>query len=120
MNPEEIRNLCLSFPGTSEEFPFDENVLVYKVHGKIFLLTDVRYFKSLNLKCDPELALELREKHTAVKPGFHMNKKHWNTIEVPGDYSRRDLTEWINHSYHQVIKGLPARLRNQVDKTSEI
>jgi predicted DNA-binding protein (MmcQ/YjbR family) len=76
MNPEEIRDLCLSLPGTTEDFPFDREVLAFKVMGKIFLLTNISNFRSINLKCDPEKAMELRERHSAVQPGYHMNKKH--------------------------------------------
>jgi len=114
MNPEEIRQLCLSLPGTTEEFPFDEHVLAFKVLGKIFLLTDIREFSSVNLKCEPERAIELRERHEAVKPGYHMNKKHWNTVEIPGDYSKQDLREWIENSYRLVLLSLPLRLQNQL------
>ena len=119
MNPEEIRLFCLGLPGTTEEFPFDEDTLAFKVMGKIFLLTDIREFKSVNLKCDPEQAVELREKYEAVKPGFHMNKKHWNTVEIPGDYSRKDLSDWILHSYQMVIKGLTAQQRKELSQLSE-
>ena len=119
MNPEEIRNLCLALPGTTEEFPFDEHVLAFKVMGKIFLLTDIRNFSSLNLKCDPEKAIELRERHTAVRPGHHMNKKHWNTVEIPGDYSRKELEDWIRHSYQMVLQGLPAGIRQQLNQNTK-
>jgi predicted DNA-binding protein (MmcQ/YjbR family) len=118
MNPEEIRLLCLGLPGTSEEFPFDEDTLAFKVMGKIFLLTDIRDFKSINLKCEPEKALGLRERYAAVKPGFHMNKKHWNTVEIPGDYTRNELSEWIQHSYQMVIKGLSAQQKKELSQLS--
>ena len=118
MNPEEIRLLCLGLPGTSEEFPFDEDTLAFKVMGKIFLLTDIRDFKSINLKCEPEKAIYLREKYAAVTPGFHMNKKHWNTVEIPGDYTRNELSEWIQHSYQMVIKGLTAQQRKELSQLS--
>jgi predicted DNA-binding protein (MmcQ/YjbR family) len=118
MNPEEIRDFCLSLPGTTEEFPFDEHVLAFKVLGKIYLLTDIREFSSVNLKCDPEKAMELREKHDSVKPGYHMNKKHWNTVEIPGDYSKRELKEWIEDSYRLVLQSLPIRHRNQLTQES--
>lgn len=114
MNLEEIRNYCLSKPGSSEEFPFDENTLAFKVGGKIFLLTDIRHTTGINLKCDPEMAIELRERHNAVKLGYHMNKKHWNTIEIPGDYKQKELFEWIDNSYNLVVNSLPAKIKNQI------
>lgn len=118
MNPEEIRFLCLSLPGSSEDFPFDENTLAFKVAGKIFLLTDVRDFASLNLKCEPEKAAELRERYQSVRPGYHMNKKHWNTIEIPGDYRASDLQDWIRHSYDMVVQTLPAGKRSHLTTLS--
>lgn len=86
MNIEEFRNYCLSFPGVTEEFPFDEKTLVFKVMGKLFALTDVDDFTSINLKCDPVRAMELREMHEEVQPGYHMNKKHCATGIPVGEY----------------------------------
>ncbi|RLD49686.1 MAG: MmcQ/YjbR family DNA-binding protein, partial [Bacteroidetes bacterium] len=80
MNIEELRNYCLSKPGVTEGFPFDETTLVFKVMDKMFALTDTHSEFSINLKCDPQKAIELREHYPTVKPGYHMNKKHWNTI----------------------------------------
>lgn len=104
MNIEELREFCLSFPGTSEAFPFDETTLVFKVKEKMFALTDLEGPLSVNLKCDPELALELRERYTAVRSGYHMNKKHWNTVDVDGSVSDALLKEWIEMSYNLVSK----------------
>lgn len=103
MNIETIREYCLSRPGVEETLPFGPDTLVYKVNGKIFLLLgldgeDLRF----NVKCDPEKALELREEYSCVLPGFHMNKKHWNTIVVDGSVSLKILKEWIGHSYDLV------------------
>lgn len=99
MNIEELREYCLSLPGVSEHFPFDETTLVFKVNGKMFALTDLEGPLSVNLKCDPELAVELRERYPSVKPGYHMNKAHWNTVEIDGTVSDKLIIEWIDHSY---------------------
>lgn len=104
MNIEELREFCLSLPEASEDFPFDETTLVFKVKGKMFALTDLVGPLSVNVKCDPELALELREQYHAVKPGYHMNKKHWNTVEIDGSVSDALLREWITMSYTLVRK----------------
>lgn len=104
MNIEELREFCLSLPEASEDFPFDETTLVFKVKGKMFALTDLVGSLSVNVKCDPELALELREQYPAVKPGYHMNKKHWNTVEIDGSVSDALLREWITMSYTLVRK----------------
>lgn len=103
MHIETLREYCLSKPGAEETLPFGPDVLVFKVNNKAFLLLpldteDLRF----NVKCDPELALELREQHTSVLPGFHMNKKHWNTILVDGTIPSKRIKEWIDHSYDLV------------------
>lgn len=100
MNIETLRDYCLSKPGTEETLPFGPDTLVYKVGGKVFLLVgldaeDLRF----NVKCDPDKAIELRDEYPCVLPGFHMNKKHWNTIVVDGSVSNALLKEWIDHSY---------------------
>jgi predicted DNA-binding protein (MmcQ/YjbR family) len=103
MNIESLRDYCLSKPGTEEALPFGPDNLVYKVNGKIFLITGLDQEQlGFNVKCDPELAIELREKYPCVIPGYHMNKKHWNTIVVDGSVSVKQLKEWINHSYELV------------------
>jgi predicted DNA-binding protein (MmcQ/YjbR family) len=104
MNIEDLREYCLSLPGVSEHFPFDETTLVFKVNGKMFALTDLEGPLSINLKCDPELALELREQYPSVKPGYHMNKVHWNTVEIDGSISDSLITGWIDHSYSLIAK----------------
>lgn len=111
MNIEEYRTYCLSKPGTTEHLPFDEVTLVFKVCGKMFALTNIETFASVNLKCDPELAIELREQYAGVVPGFHMNKKHWNTIYTDQDILDQKMYEWIDHSYNLVVAGLPKRLK---------
>jgi predicted DNA-binding protein (MmcQ/YjbR family) len=103
MNIESLREYCLSKPGAEETLPFGPDTLVYKVGGKAFLLTglDSEEFR-FNVKCDPDKALELREEFSCVLPGWHMNKKHWNTIVVDGSVSSKQLKEWIDHSYELV------------------
>lgn len=116
MNIEEFRNYCLSFPGVTEDFPFDENTLVFKVMGKLFALTDVDDFTSINLKCDPIRAVELREMHDEVQPGYHMNKKHWITVQSNGTLSDEFLKELIIHSYELVVTKLPKKIREELDR----
>ena len=105
MNIEEYRTYCLSKKGVTEGFPFGGETLVFKVMGKMFALTDVDGFESVNLKCDPERALELRSSYEAVNPGYHMNKKHWNSIYIKGnDINNNLIKEWILDSYNLVSK----------------
>ncbi|MCX2745775.1 MmcQ/YjbR family DNA-binding protein [Mangrovivirga sp. M17] len=111
MNIEDFRAYCLSLPYTSEDMPFGEDVLTFRVHGKIFALTGITEFKSINLKCDPERALELRERFDFVKPGYHMNKKHWNTVELSPGCSDSFLKDLVKHSYDCVHKTLPKKLK---------
>jgi predicted DNA-binding protein (MmcQ/YjbR family) len=107
MNIESIREYCLSKPEVTESFPFGEDTLVFKVLGKIFALMNLNSELSVNLKCDPEKAIELREEYSSVLPGYHMNKRYWNTVMVKGSVSDRLLKEWIDHSYEEVVKSLP-------------
>ena len=105
MNIETIREYCLSKDNVEEDLPFGPDVLVYKVAGKIFLLVSLDEDPlQFNVKCDPELALELREEYSCVIPGYHMNKKHWNTIIVDGTVPSKKLKEWVDHSYELVNK----------------
>ena len=107
MNIEQIREYCLNKKGVTEEFPFNEETLVFKVMGKIFLLSSLDEIPlQINLKCDPELAIELREKYETVQPGYHMNKKHWNTIIIDGSVPDKKILEWIDHSFSLVFAGL--------------
>jgi predicted DNA-binding protein (MmcQ/YjbR family) len=106
MNIEELRTFCLSLKGTTEDLPFGDNTLVFKVLGKMFLLTDIDSFESINVKCEPERAIELREKYSSVKAGYHMNKKHWNTIDVNSELTDAELKQWILHSYDLVASKL--------------
>jgi len=106
MNIEQLREYCLSFPDVTEHFPFDETTLVFKVNGKMFALTDLEGPLSVNLKCNPEKAMELREQYPAVTPGYHMNKVHWNTVEIDGSISDKLIIEWIDHSYRLIAKNV--------------
>jgi len=104
MNIESLREYCLSKPGVEETLPFGPDTLVFKVDGKVFLLVGLDEERlRFNVKCDPDKAVELREEYPCVQPGYHMNKKHWNTIIVDGSVSSRKLKEWIDWSYELVI-----------------
>lgn len=107
MNPESLRDYCLALPGVTEELPFGPDTLVFKVMGKVFLLTplDGIHF-SMNIKCDPEKAEDLRARYSDVRPGFHMNKKHWNTVHINGSIPGKSLFEWVKDSYDLVVKSL--------------
>jgi predicted DNA-binding protein (MmcQ/YjbR family) len=111
LNAEELRDYCLQKPGTTEGFPFGEETLVFKVAEKIFLLIGLTEGNRFNVKCDPELAVELRERHSEVIPGYHMNKKMWNTVYMNGSLTRKQLCKMIDHSYEQVVKSLPKKLQ---------
>lgn len=111
MDIESFRQHCLSFSDVTEEFPFGPETLVFKVKGKMFALTDVDLFESINLKAEPDEAIELRERYPAVHPGYHMNKKHWNTIIMDNSIPDRLIKEWINTSYNLVRASLPKSQR---------
>ncbi|MDR6561822.1 MULTISPECIES: MmcQ/YjbR family DNA-binding protein [unclassified Arcicella] len=111
MNIEEFRDFCLSMKGVTEELPFGPDTLVYKVMGKMFALTglDTEIF-TVNLKCDPDRAIQLREEFHYITPGYHMNKKHWNTVN--GDNaSTTQLKELTEHSYQLVVSSLPKKVQ---------
>ena len=110
MDIEQIRDFCLSKPLTEEGLPFGPNVLVFKVKGKIFLLASLDTPQlQFNVKCNPDLAEELREQYSCVIPGFHMNKKHWNTIIPDGSVSTAQLKEWIDDSYDLIFKSVKTK-----------
>lgn len=112
MNIENLRDYCLSLPGTTEGFPFGEQTLVFKVKEKVFLLTQMDTVKvQFNVKCDPVEAQELREQYDCVLPGYHMNKKHWNTVKADGSVSDDTLKSWARDSYDLVAASLPAKVR---------
>jgi predicted DNA-binding protein (MmcQ/YjbR family) len=110
---DDVRTHCIQKAGVTEGFPFDQNTLVFKVFGKMFALMDVDVFDSLNLKCDPEKAIELRETFQGIQPGYHMSKKHWNTVLLNNDVSNQLLLELIDHSYELVYASLPKKVRNE-------
>lgn len=114
MNAEQIREYCLSKPHVTESFPFDEVTLVFKVAGKMFALVSLDGDLSINLKCDPELAISLREHHSAVIPGYHMSKKHWNTVMMDGSINEKLIKDWINHSYDLIVSSLPKKHRSEL------
>ncbi|NLR94239.1 MmcQ/YjbR family DNA-binding protein [Flammeovirga agarivorans] len=112
MNIEDFRNYCLNKKGVTEGFLFDETTLVFKVGEKVFTITNIEMFESINVKCDPELAIELRERYTSVLPGYHMNKKHWNTIVVNSDMDDSEVKKWVDHSYQLVFDKLPKKIKD--------
>ena len=112
MNAEEFLEYCSIKRGVEDCFPFGPNTLVFKVGSKIFALAAIDNFVSINLKCDPERSIELRETYQGVQPGYHMNKKHWNTIKVDSDVPHKLIEELINHSYELVFNTLPKRIKD--------
>ena len=118
MNIEQFRNYCLSKKGVTEEFPFDFDTLVFKVMGKMFALAPLSRWEqgneTINLKCDPERSLELREEYESINAGFHMSKKHWNTVTANQDVPDKLLFELIDHSYDLVVKGLTKKLQTEL------
>ena len=116
MNIETLREYCLSLKGTSEGFPFGEETLVFKVMGKMFALTSLDNPVSVNLKCEPEWAIELREAHPDdILPGWHMNKVHWNTVSLTGHLQADFLRKLIDHSYERVVMGLKKAEREELE-----
>ncbi len=115
MNIEEVRQICISRKGVTEGFPFDELTLVLKVGGKMFALLDLDNNPSINLKCDPERAVDLREHYDSILPGYHMNKQHWNTVILDGSLPDKLIAELIGHSYDLVYASLPKKAKEVVD-----
>jgi predicted DNA-binding protein (MmcQ/YjbR family) len=103
MDIEKLREYCISKKGVTESFPFGDDTLVFKAGGKIFALVNLNGDLSINLKCDPLLAIELRERYSSVTPGYHMNKKHWNTVLLDGSVPDKEILSWIDHSYNLII-----------------
>lgn len=114
MNIEELREYCITKKGVTEGFPFDEVTLVFKVGGKMFALTNLDGEPSVNLKCDPEKAIELREHYAEIVPGYHMNKLHWNTVYMNGTLPENFLKELIDLSYNLILASLPRAKREEV------
>lgn len=109
MNVEELRNYCTGLPCVSEDFPFDEDVLAFRIWGKIFAMVNLSDTKWFVLKCNPDLAVELRDAHPEIEPAWHMNKKHWNQINLFGCLDDSFIQELIRHSYSLVVKKFPRR-----------
>ena len=118
MNLETYYEYCLSKKGVTEHFPFDDNTLVFKVGGKMFALSSLLQWEngtpSINLKCDPERALELREQYDAIQPGYHMSKIHWNTVAVNQSVSDVLMKELIDHSYELIFDSLTIKLQQEI------
>lgn len=122
MNVEEVREYCLSIKGADESFPFDDTTIVFKVMGKMFAYMGLEPQDGgfrVNLKCDPDQAIELREKYESVIPGYHSNKKYWNTIYIDGDMSDDEIKVWINHSVDEVIKKLSKKAQAEYAEIKE-
>jgi predicted DNA-binding protein (MmcQ/YjbR family) len=117
MDIETFRDHCMNKKGVTEEFPFGETTLVFKVMGKIFALADVEIFESANLKSDPEKAVELRERYPGIVPGYHMNKMHWNTVKMDGSVPDSTVIELIDHSYDLVVQKLPKKIKVSLGKS---
>jgi len=113
MDIETFRHYCLQKAYVSESFPFDETTLVMKVRDKIFAITDLNNDFQIALKCDPEKAIERREQFFAVKPGYHLNKTHWNTILIDGSIPDSTLKDWIDESYELIVSKFPKNIRSQ-------
>ncbi|WP_372950493.1 MmcQ/YjbR family DNA-binding protein [Mariniphaga sp.] len=113
MNIEELREYCMAKKGVTESFPFDESTLVFKVAGKMFCLTDLVDDFAVALKNDPEKNIELREHFPAVRPGYHMNKQHWNTVQIDGSISDKMLKQLIDESYWLIVAKLPKKVKEE-------
>jgi predicted DNA-binding protein (MmcQ/YjbR family) len=115
MNIEELRSFCISKKGVEEGFPFGPETIVFKVMGKVFLIANMdQHPLEFNVKCDPEKAVELRERYTCVIPGYHMNKKHWNTVIADGSVNATLLQDWITDSYNLVVSKLPKTAQQEL------
>ena len=119
MNIEQFREYCIRKKGVTEEFPFDFDTLVFKVMGKMFALAPLSMWEqgseTMNLKCNPERSLELRDKYESIYAGYHMSKKHWNTVVANKEVPDSLLFELIDHSYELVVKGLTKKLREELE-----
>jgi predicted DNA-binding protein (MmcQ/YjbR family) len=113
MDIERFRKHCISKPDVTEDFPFGPDTLVFRVKGKLFALCYVNDFDGVNLKCDPERAVELRERHAGITPGYHMNKKHWNTVATDGGVPDRLFLELVDHSY-ELVRGPEKKSKRRV------
>ncbi len=119
MDIQFIRDYCLNKKGVTEHFPFNNDALVFKVLGKMFALTSVKSWEtataSINLKCDPDYAQELRAEYNSIEPGYHMNKKHWNTVRIfKGELPPAFIMGLIDHSYNMVVKSMSKKMQNTI------
>lgn len=108
---DEVRDLCLSYRYVSESFPFDTHTMVWKVEGKVFAIADIDDFTGISLKCSPERAIELREQFLGIRPGWHLNKKHWNSVDAESDVPLKLVGELIEHSYERVVASMTKKSR---------
>ena len=112
MNPQKLKAACLAMPGAAEEFPFGDEVSVFKVGGKMFALSALDGAPlEISVKCDPDLAVQLRAAHQAIRPGYHLNKRHWNTITLDGSLPGQMVTDMVTDSYDLVVASLPKARR---------
>jgi predicted DNA-binding protein (MmcQ/YjbR family) len=117
MTRDDVLDLCAAMPGAVEDYPFGDGVAVFKVGGRMFALVPLEGSPaSVNLKCEPALALELRARHASVRPGYHQDKRHWNTVELDGSIDDDELREMIDHSYDLVVAKLPRAARPPLRK----
>jgi predicted DNA-binding protein (MmcQ/YjbR family) len=114
MNIEQYRDYCVVKKGVTESFPFDQSTLVFKVMNKMFTLTSVENFEFINLKCDPEKAIQLREEFDGVSGAYHMSKVHWNSVSTKGDISDKLIYQWIDDSYDLIVSSLTKKLHKEL------
>tara|TARA_B100000809_G_scaffold51342_1_gene46540 strand:- start:18234 stop:18587 length:354 start_codon:yes stop_codon:yes gene_type:complete len=114
MNIEQYRDCCVVKKGVTESFPFDESTLVFRVMNKIVTLTVIKNFEFINLKCNPEKAIELREEFDGVSGGYHMSKVHWNSVSIKGDISDKLIYQWIDDSYDLIVSSLTKKLQKEL------
>ncbi|MBL4592848.1 MAG: MmcQ/YjbR family DNA-binding protein [Flavobacteriales bacterium] len=115
MNVEQYRDYCIAKKGVTESFPFDQTTLVFKVMNKMFSLSGIQEFTFINLKCDPEIAIELRERYEGVTPGYHMNKTLWNSVYTNKDVSDKLIYQWIDDSYDLIVSSLTKKLQQELE-----
>ncbi|MGH2705943.1 MAG: MmcQ/YjbR family DNA-binding protein [Actinomycetota bacterium] len=121
MGPDQLRLLCLSKPGANEEFPFGDEVSVFKVGGKVFAISSLQGSPlEVSLKCDPDLAAALRTRFPAVRPGYHLHKRHWNTVTLDGSIPEAEIAGMVDDSYDLVVASLPKRQRDVIDSPPSI
>jgi len=118
MNIEDYRDYCMSMPGVTEDFPFGPDTMVFRVMNKMFALTNIETYDFINLKCDPERAVSLREEYEGINPGWHMNKVHWNSVKTSSDINDNLMKDLIKHSYELVASSLTKKLREELNLLS--